>query len=258
VLLIDARQFPRDKSCGDGLTRPAVALLEEMGVLPELSGAQRVRGVRVTMHGRGTRDYRYPEPSHGIVIPRLALDDILRRRTVEAGAELRERLSATRLIYSGGAVCGVELSDGTSLRASVVLAADGAASALARDAGLSTGAQMGFAIRGYYEGIGELDAMLEIKLPLMDPAERYLLPSYGWIFPTGPGTANIGIGLFRRLHGANLRVVMRYFVEGLRRSSSRFRECGPAERGRARRCAATSRRSAALRRGSCSSVTPPG
>jgi flavin-dependent dehydrogenase len=144
--------------------------LEEMGVLPELSGAQRVRGVRVTMHGRGTRDYRYPEPSHGIVIPRLALDDILRRRTVEAGAELRERLSATRLIYSGGAVCGVELSDGTSLRASVVLAADGAASALARDAGLSTGAQMGFAIRGYYEGIGELDAMLEIKLPLMDPA----------------------------------------------------------------------------------------
>jgi flavin-dependent dehydrogenase len=163
VLLIDARQFPRDKSCGDGLTRPAVALLEEMGVLPELSGAQRVRGVRVTMHGRGTRDYRYPEPSHGIVIPRLALDDILRRRTVEAGAELRERLSATRLIYSGGAVCGVELSDGTSLRASVVLAADGAASALARDAGLSTGAQMGFAIRGYYEGIGELDAMLEIK-----------------------------------------------------------------------------------------------
>ena len=35
--------------------------------------------------------------------------------------------------------------------------------ALARDAGLSTGAQMGFAIRGYYEGIGELDAMLEIK-----------------------------------------------------------------------------------------------
>jgi geranylgeranyl reductase family protein len=225
VLLIDAQQFPRDKSCGDGLTRPAVAALAEMGVLPQIDAAQHVYGVRVRIRGQGSREYRYPEQRHGIVMPRLALDDILCRRAVEAGAELREGLTATRLLYADGIVCGVEVSDGvssTAIHASVVLAADGAASALARQAGLLTGAQLGFAIRGYYTGIGVADAMLEIELPLLDPTDRYLLPSYGWVFPTGTGTANIGVGLFRRERRANLRVIMQRFVDELRRRDRRF------------------------------------
>lgn len=230
VLLIDAQQFPRDKSCGDGLTRPAVALLAEMGVLPQIGAAQQVRGARVRMRGQGSRDYLYPDQSHGIVMPRLALDDILCRRAVEAGAELRERLTAIRLRYAGDIVCGVEVSDGTrngAIQAAVVLAADGAASVLARQAGLLTGAQMGFAIRGYYAGIHALDPMLEIELPLLDPTDRYLLPSYGWVFPICPGTANIGVGLFRREHGANLRVVMQRFVDELRRGDRRFADMRP-------------------------------
>lgn len=232
VLLLDRRRFPRDKSCGDGLTRPAVALLAEMGVVPLLRDAQAVSGVRVFMRGRGHRDFRYPTEIHGLVVPRLQLDEVICRRATEAGAELREGVTVTGLVREDGVVSGIEATEGTrsyELRASVVVAADGAGSLLARASGLFERPEMGFAIRGYYSGIAELDDLLEIHLPLLDVDDRYLLPSYGWVFPTGPDSANIGVGLFRREHGANVRDMMTRFVEVLRRDDSRFaavRACG--------------------------------
>src|SRR5690349_7430348 len=83
VLLLERHRFPRDKSCGDGLTRFAVRALAEMGVLPELEGAQVVDGLRIEMRGRGNRVFRYPRelppPSSGLVVPRLRLDEVLCR-----------------------------------------------------------------------------------------------------------------------------------------------------------------------------------
>jgi geranylgeranyl reductase family protein len=232
VLLLDRHRFPRDKSCGDGLTRPAVALLAEMGVVAQLGAAQSVGGVRVFMRGRGSREFLYPTDVHGLVVPRYTLDELICRRAVEAGAELREGVVVKRLLRDGGTVCGVEATDGTNtfpLHAPVVIAADGASSALASDAGLRARGEMGFAIRGYYAGIDGLDDLLEIHLPLLDVTDRYLLPSYGWVFPTGSGTANVGVGLFRREHGANVRQMMEQFVTTLRRDDRRFagaRACG--------------------------------
>jgi geranylgeranyl pyrophosphate synthase len=59
-------------------------------------------------------------------------------------------------------------------------------------------------------------------MPLLDPTDRYLLPSYGWIFPTGPRTANVGVGLFTREPGVNLRVLFDRFLATLRRDDPRF------------------------------------
>src|SRR5882672_9975360 len=36
VALLDKFDFPRDKTCGDGLTPRALKLLDEMGVLPQV------------------------------------------------------------------------------------------------------------------------------------------------------------------------------------------------------------------------------
>ena len=78
MLLLDKQRFPRDKSCGDGLTRASVRLLAEMEILPALRAAQAIRGVRVCLRGRGSRDFDYPahlaEPNHGLVVPRFELD----------------------------------------------------------------------------------------------------------------------------------------------------------------------------------------
>ena len=91
VLLVDRRDFPRDKSCGDGLTRTAVRLLGEMGVLDELTGAQRVGGVRVGMRGRAAVTSGAPGTGRrrtGWWCPGLELDAKLCNRAVRAGATL--------------------------------------------------------------------------------------------------------------------------------------------------------------------------
>gem|GEM_PF-4622 len=231
VLLLDRETFPRDKSCGDGLTRSAVRLLAEMGVVELLGGAQKIGGVRVFMRGRGSRDFNYPEgladPGHGIVVPRLKLDDAIISRAMAAGAECWQSATVTRLIRQHGVTVGVEVvRDGKTkrLHAPVVVAADGATSRLAKQAGLvETMPQgYGFAIRGYYSGVEGLSDLLEIYMPVMDFTDRFLLPSYGWVFPVGPSTANIGVGIFQRDSDENVRELFNRFLSDLRRQDGRF------------------------------------
>jgi geranylgeranyl reductase family protein len=233
VLLLDKASFPRDKSCGDGVTRAGACLLKEMGVLDRFKNAQEIRGARVFMRNRGVREFLYPpglaEPDHGLVVPRFELDHALCRHAVSAGARLWEDCQATHLIWEGDKVCGVEVLRGgerQDLHARVIIAADGAASRLARQAGLQSIAaeETGFALRGYYEPIRGLTDLLEIYMPLMDPTDRLVLPSYGWVFPTGSGRANIGVGLFQRFPGVNLRELFGRFLDQLKRSDERFSE----------------------------------
>jgi menaquinone-9 beta-reductase len=242
TLLLERRAFPRDKSCGDGLTPSAVRLLGEMGVLAELAAAQPILGVRVFMRGKGSRDFHYPRrppgeaPSHGLVVPRLQLDHALCRRAVAAGAELWERAEVTKFLGAAGGVSGVEVRQGEVLRelhAPLVVLASGASLRLtggggetAAGAGEEEG--LGFAVRRYYEGIEGLAPMLEIYMPLTDVSDRYLLPSYGWVFPTGPATANVGVGLFRRERRANVRELGERFVDFLERRDSRFAKARPS------------------------------
>ncbi|GAA2184180.1 geranylgeranyl reductase family protein [Micromonospora lupini] len=236
VLLVDRREFPRDKCCGDGLTRSAVRLLADMGVLDELTGAQRVGGVRIRMRGRGARDFHYEDPDgtgYGMVVPRLELDAVLCRRAVRAGAVLWTGARATGLLGGAGGVHGVRIEyEGRrfALRAPAVVAADGASSRLAHQAGLRSPDRewTGFAARGYFTEVADLDELLEIHLPLADVTDRRVLPSYGWVFPVGDGTANVGVGLFDPTHRENVRLLYERFVADLVATDRRFRAARPA------------------------------
>jgi menaquinone-9 beta-reductase len=236
VLLLDRATFPRDKSCGDALTRSAIRLLGDMEVLPRLEKGTRILGVRVFMRGKGSRDFEYPRdltpPNHGLVVPRLELDHVLCQHAVTEGAELWEGTTVSRLLMAGGAVVGVEAVQRgrrRQLRAPVVVAADGAGSRLAGQAGLArtAAADLGSALRGYYTDVEGLGNLLEIYTPLLDPTDRYLLPSYGWVFPVGPTTVNLGVGLFAREHGTNVRELFARFLDTLRREDPRFERLKP-------------------------------
>ncbi len=238
VLLLERGRFPRDKSCGDGLTLPAVRILEETGVLEHLPDAGRIKGARVFMRSRGHRDFLYPSsnvaPDFGLVVPRFQLDKLICQQAVAAGAELWEKALVAQLIRHEGGVVGVEVSREAGpqrLLAQVVVAADGAASRLAFQAGLAqnAAAKHGFAIRTYFTGIEGLEDLLEIYMPLTDPTDRYILPSYGWVFPTGSSSANIGVGIFERGHDVKVRKLMARFLSDLKNQDPRFRhmeDCG--------------------------------
>ena len=228
VILLDRRSFPRDKSCGDGVTRPAARLLAEMGVLDRLPDAWPIRGARIAMTGQGVRTFDYPaeegDSGHGLTIPRLKLDAAVCAQAVAAGADLREETTATALVREGQLVTGVDVSHAGGaerLTAPIVVVANGAGSRLGRPDGTDA-SELGYAIRGYYDGVSELEEYLEVHMPLTDDSGLYFLPAYGWAFPVGPGRANIGVGVTRREHQANVRRLMEAFVETLRATDPRF------------------------------------
>lgn len=203
VMLLDRARFPRDKSCGDGITGHSVAIMHDMGVTFDSFGGKGARTFGGLIGGPSGGSFAADPPlddDGGKVecwcVPRTVLDHALVRAAVRAGATLREETSFTGLVRRDGTVCGVEYSDraGTGrIACKLVIGADGAHSPVARALGLSENPppHLGYALRGYYDGVEGLSDKLEIYY-----YDRHTLPGYGWIFPVGDGLANIGIGIY--------------------------------------------------------------
>jgi len=222
VALVDKATFPRDKACGDLVGPRGVGLLDDLGV-PVPDAGKGADLLAVGPSGHRSRLPAFPGrryPGHGVVVPRIALDDALRDAALRAGAEpVRGRVSAVDRDGGGphGPVRALLTSDGQRLAADWFIAADGALSPVARLAGLldPDAALWGFAIRAYVPA--------EVPLPLLvllDAAPWRIYPGYGWLFPGEAGQANvgIGIGMGTRRRAASLRADLARFCALLRRT----------------------------------------
>ena len=203
VVMVDKKTFPREKTCGDGLTPRAVKQLGDMGLTEELSQFHRYEGLRATAHGREL-ELQWPThpiyPQHGYVVRRRELDTMVARNAERAGATLLEGHEAGAPILDRGFVRGATLTtkDGTSIDVSAkyVIVADGANSRFGRALGTFRTKEWpyGTAIRTYWETPRHADPWIESALDVKD-RNGNPLPGYGWIFPVGDGTVNIGVGL---------------------------------------------------------------
>ena len=72
----------------------------------------------------------------GVSVYRKDLDPFLANLAVSAGAELRDSTLVNDVIMENGAVTGVKTESGESIKAEVVIAADGAMSTMARKSGM--------------------------------------------------------------------------------------------------------------------------
>jgi menaquinone-9 beta-reductase len=217
VALVDKAEFPRDKACGDLIGPRGVGLLDELGVSVPDAG----QGADLLVVGPSGHRSRLPAfpgrayPGHGVVVPRVVLDDALRAAAVAAGAEpVRARVSAADT-GPDGRLRALLTSDGQRLEADAFIGADGALSPVARLAGMldPDTALWGFAIRAYLPA--------EVPLPLLvllDSAPWRIYPGYGWLFPGENGQANVGIGvgLGTRRRQAPLRGDLARFCAQLR------------------------------------------
>ena len=139
-------------------------------------------------------------PDHGAVWPRKRLDAALIDGAIEAGADVRWQCEALPVL-EGNRVVGVEVGE-EQWRAPLVVLAAGAPGAAARRLGAERvqDEPFGLAIRTYAESPRHADDMLEACLTLED-ADGTPVPGYGWMFPAGDGTVNIGVGALSTMKG---------------------------------------------------------
>src|SRR5688572_1897491 len=196
VALLDKLDFPPDKTCGDGLTPRAIKILDEMGVLPQVArDAQRCSAITVRHSDEVTYRLELSHlkdlPHDILVLPRLILDDVLREHAVAAGAEFLPRSRVEALTRLPDGTANLQIEGGRSLECALVVVATGSNAALLRGHGLLKKAPpVNLAARTYFENVEGLD---DTTVLFFDGIE---LPGYGWVFPTGPGTANVGCGVF--------------------------------------------------------------
>lgn len=178
VALIDRSDFPRDKTCGDGIAPHVIDLLTATGVTGLMDDQVPVRRLRLNRrHLSVERTMARP----AWVVPRTVFDHRLVSEASSRGADLlRHRV---RNIKEGANT--VVLDDAVEAR--VVVGADGAHSVVRRAVGAGDG-PMAVAIRGYAP-TGRDAAGAQVIV-----FGTYRQPSYAWSFDLGNGTSNVGYG----------------------------------------------------------------
>jgi geranylgeranyl reductase family protein len=256
VAVVERKRFPREKTCGDGLTPRAVRQLADMGLAdPVADAGHRYRGLRAQGFGR-TIEMEWPAhpvfPSYGYTITRFDLDGLVAERAVKAGATVWQATEATRLLLGDGApggghrlppVEGAEVRDRESgetreVRARYVVVADGANSRIGRSLGAARDRTqpLGMALRGYYTSDRHDDDFIESSLDIRD-TDGAVIPGYGWIFPLGDGRVNVGVGVLSndpRWRGINTTRLMEAYVRSAPASWGLTPEtcCGPPTGGK--------------------------
>jgi menaquinone-9 beta-reductase len=199
VLLLDRARFPRDKTCGDGISGSSVGVLKELGLLEKMKSIEHADMYGVTFSSPNGTVVSIParRPDGippGFVCRREVFDNLLFQNAKSLCAKTIEGFFAEDFIRNGDAIVGVKGTYGgkpVGFRASVVVCADGAAGMTARKLGVNNQAEEHqFAgIRAYYDNVEGMADRIEIHFI------KDALPGYFWIFPLPGKRANVGLAL---------------------------------------------------------------
>jgi digeranylgeranylglycerophospholipid reductase len=156
------------------------------------------RITRYTIHNTAGHSVSVPPTEPTLVVERKIFDRELAHRAAQAGATVLANTSAVGLLHDNGRITGVQVKRQDRLhdvRSTLVIAADGTESQVARWAGLKSIPPLA----DYYVGV---EFLLSTTGGQFDPTEcQYhvgasIAPGgYIWVFPKGDRTANVGLVL---------------------------------------------------------------
>ncbi|MBI3587781.1 NAD(P)/FAD-dependent oxidoreductase [Candidatus Micrarchaeota archaeon] len=212
VLLLDKANFPRDKTCGDGISGKSLRALKELGVTDRIERAPhgKITGVTFSSPDGTVIDIPLSKSTesnpekieYGYCARREVFDAILFENAKKLATRTLEGFTVTDLVWegegTGARVVGVKGTAKTGgemeFRGNVVVGADGANSVVAAKVGVkeTDAAHLCSAIRCYYNGVAGMKGNIELHF------FNELLPGYFWIFPLENGMANIGAGMIMR------------------------------------------------------------
>ncbi|WP_132992221.1 geranylgeranyl reductase family protein [Gordonia zhaorongruii] len=221
VVLLDSARFPRDKTCGDGLTPRARSAMHQLGLAAFLADRPRITGLE--LNGWGARQrVEWPDSPfgrYGSAVPRTELDDAIRLFAVDQGAHMVEGAKAIDAEVTGGRLESVTVTRGgerSHISAKSVIVADGVRSVLGKSLGRTwhRDTAYGVAARSYAASDRSTDEWMGSHLELHG-TDGELLPGYGWVFPLGDGTVNLGVGALataKRPAAMALRPVLEHYA----------------------------------------------
>jgi len=212
VLVAEKRGYPREKTCGDGLTPRAIRQLADMGFDFDIPELHRIVGLRAYV-GERCLEMPWPRnrvyPDWGAVMRRSDLDLQVARLAETQGAVILQHTEAAPVMEAGRLVAvelrfknGASAPDVEVVHPRWVAVADGSLSRFGRRLGARRRRDypFGLALRGYYASPNSADGFIESQLDVRDEAGRSL-PGYGWVFPLGDGEVNVGVGVVSTFRG---------------------------------------------------------
>lgn len=255
VLLVDAARLPRDKTCGDGLTPRALHALKELGIAEGVLGTYRNRGLKLHGFGGSVTSPwpRSGFGQEGSARPRVLLDAAITAAALRAGArvwqatrvsdveidagriaratlhrtECYAQLTAAELEADAGAADAVAAANRRAragdlvatevqVRPRHVLVADGVRSEVGRMLGRRWHRDevFGIAARSYCTSPYSREPWIHSHVELRDAAGA-VQPGYGWVFPLGDGSVNLGCGALstdRRPAKVNTKKLLRLYA----------------------------------------------
>jgi len=184
VLLLDKATFPRDKPCGGGVTGRAARLLP-FSIEPVVEDVVDRLDCGLRYRHRFSRQARTPL---AYMTQRRHLDHFLLQKAAEAGAEVREGVTA----------------DARELDARVVIGADGCNGSSAKQLGLAEDVVHGVALEANYPYEKRFAGAMVLEIAV-------IRGGYGWVFAKGDHI-NVGVG-GNGEEGPRLRAELRRMCE---------------------------------------------
>ncbi len=205
VVLVDRTDFPRDKTCGSGVSPRGIRTLRELGVWDEVAPhAYRVAGLRLVTPGDRELYLSGGERAAAVVCRRRTLDHVVLERARALGVRFIPDFPVSTLREEGGRVVGFAGRGGREVVARQTIVADGAHSRFTVDRRPPRLLQ---AIMGWWEGMPFRAHHVEMVF------DRMVTPGYGWLFPESDSRVNIGICYEDPQHRRNGRRLFQDFLD---------------------------------------------
>ena len=239
VALLDKEHFPRDKICGDAVCTPGIRILEEMDLVQEFVAADEVHfadsGGFVSPAGLayiGNSQHKLGGAA-AAAIKRVHLDARLAAAAKRAGADLRVGFEVGKDVAFDAAT-GLwtgRAADGATVRARVLVCADGATSRLATQLGLCSAPPLGVSSRAFVEGgshNADFDGVCfypKWSLPGYAAIFKHAKDELGFCYYLIPSGRDAATGQCGRVHADELR---RLHEDAIRHDPFISRAMGPA------------------------------
>ncbi|MFN0061436.1 MAG: NAD(P)/FAD-dependent oxidoreductase [Myxococcaceae bacterium] len=205
VVLTDREDFPRDKTCGSGLSPKGIGVLKALGVWEAVEPlSYPIKGLRLVTPSDKEVFLSGGDAAAAVICHRRILDHTLLQRAQSLGTRFVPHFLTRQLLFEGERVVGFRAMDGREIRCRYTIVADGAHSLFTLR---SDKKQLIQAIMGWWDNVPFTPEHVEM---VFDPA---VLPWYGWLFPEGPTRVNIGICYGDDAHDKNARQMFQAFLD---------------------------------------------